>query len=585
MVAAIDEIENALSIPIPASERLVLDDSRRLTGPGLLWDRPGAVLDVLVEGFEVAEVARRWQAEARRVLDAVGWGEERTTGRLFDGGANLALSAPMDALYSAVFAAETAWHFCAAELLGETAGDFAAMTEDLRQVIARESNPPLIALMEAARAKGVDVLSDDDALSLGHGVGSQTWPVDALPAVEEVDWSRLHNLPVALITGTNGKTTSVRLAAAVAKAAGRVAGLTSTEFIQVGDEIVERGDFSGPGGARTLLRDRRLEIAFLEVARGGILRRGLPLRRAKAALITNVAEDHLGQYGINTVAELAAAKFAVQRTLADDGVLVLNADDAAVVAEAAHSPAAICWFSLDPDSPQIAAARAQGRPCAWLADDHLIFFDSSRPSQVIAADAIPLAMGGVARYNLRNALGVLCLARALRLDDAAIRAGLSGFRGDPRNNPGRCNEFVVGRARVFVDFAHNPHSIAAVTEALAGLPSRRRLLMVGHGGDRSDEAIRDLTRGAFAFQPDRVIATETPEYLRGRELGEVSAIIRAECLNLGLSEDDVIMADSPADGAAKALTCLQAGDVALLLVHSERARIFDLLAEAANRTA
>ena len=324
---------------------------------------------------------------------------------LFRSGVNLAISAPMDQLYSATFAAQTAWHFCAASVLEQAPGDFEAMIEDVMGVMAREANPRLIALIGAAAEQGVDVLCDDDALSLGHGIGSQTWPVADLPCPEAVAWQKLHDVPVALITGTNGKTTTTRLSAAIAKAAGKVVGITSTDFVRVGEEILERGDFSGPGGGRMLLRDRRLEIAYLEVARGGILRRGLPLRRARAALVTNVAADHLGQYGVNAVAELAVAKFAVHRTLVADGVLVLNADDSHVVAQAAHTNAAIWWFSLHHTAPQITAAVAGADPCAWLEGETLVFFDGRQRTEVIGVRDIPLTLGGAARYNISNALG------------------------------------------------------------------------------------------------------------------------------------------------------------------------------------
>ena len=135
---------------------------------------------------------------------------------------------------------------------------------------------------------------DDDRVSVGLGTGSLSWRTDEIPDPSTVDWSAVHDVPVLLVTGTNGKTTTVRLLGAIAAAASRVPGLTSTDRIEVGGDLVDAGDFSGPGGARTLLRDRRVEIAILETARGGMLRRGLAVDRADAALVTNIAADHLG---------------------------------------------------------------------------------------------------------------------------------------------------------------------------------------------------------------------------------------------------------------------------------------------------
>ena len=133
-----------------------------------------------------------------------------------------------------------------------------------------EANAPLVRLVQGAATRGIDRLLDDDALTLGHGAGAQTF--DAVHLPETPDWEALHDIPLALVTGTNGKTTTTRLIAAMGQVAGRVSGLSSTEFVRVGDQILDRGDYSGPAGARLLLRDPRVELGVLEVARGGILR-------------------------------------------------------------------------------------------------------------------------------------------------------------------------------------------------------------------------------------------------------------------------------------------------------------------------
>ncbi len=573
----IDELETALSIHSAQADNIRVDDVRRLTGPGLLWDHPGAVLDVFFEDIPPEPIIELWKRHARRVLDALGWQEEDLTHRIFSGGVNLAISAPMDQLYSAIFAAQTAWHFCAAELLNVPPDDFDAMIADVAGVMTKEANPPLISLIRAATQHGIDILCDDDEISIGHGIGSQTWTFDALPSPDEVDWGSLHNIPVAFITGTNGKTTTTRLLDAISRASGKVSGLTSTEFVRVDNDILDRGDYSGPGGARMLLRDQRLEIACLEVARGGILRRGLPTRAATAAAVTNVANDHLGQYGVNTVPELAQAKFAVHRTLAEQRILVLNADDAFVRAEAENTQATIWWFSLDPLNEKIRQARESGDHCAYLNDDSIVFFDGTTERQVLPVDGVPITMGGAARYNILNALVALSLARAMGLSMEAVQAGLSGFKPDARDNPGRCNEFAYNGARVFVDFAHNPHSIAAVCEALSGLPARRRFIMLSHAGDRSDREIQDVTVTALNFKPDVLVAAELEDYLRGRELGEIPVLIEQAALDFGFDRDQILSAPSPSQAAARILELIEPGDLALLLVLSEREKVLSLL--------
>lgn len=573
----IEELETALTIPCAQAGNIRVDDARRLTGPGLLWDRPGAVMDVFFDDIPASRVTELWDHHASRVLNALGWRDEGLTHRVFSGGVNLAISAPMDQLYSAIFAAQTAWHFCAADLLGAEPGDFAQLIADVKGVMTSEANPPLIALIKAVAERGVDILCDDDEISIGHGTGSQTWPFDALPAPGEVDWDALHNIPVAFITGTNGKTTTTRLLETIARASGKVAGLTSTEFVRVGDDILDRGDYSGPGGARMLLRDQRLEIACLEVARGGILRRGLPTKAATAAVVTNVANDHLGQYGVNTVPELAQAKFAVHRTLAKDGILALNADDAFVRAEAEVTRASIWWFSLDAQNDKIKQAREAGECCAYLHGDSIVFFDGTEEQEILPVGEVPLTMGGVARYNTLNALAALCLARAMGISFEAIRTGLASFKPDARDNPGRCNEFAYNGARVFVDFAHNPHSILAVCDALSELPAKRRFIMLSHAGDRSDQDISDVTATALNFKPNVIVAAELEGYLRGRELGEIPDLIEQAAAAHGFSADQIQRAASPSRAAAQILDQVAPGDIALLLVLSERDEVLKLL--------
>jgi cyanophycin synthetase len=591
MRPSVEELEEALEIPLPGSDRLYMEDSRRLTGPGLLWDKPGAIIEVVAIGWCPETLANVWHRQARRVLDGVGWNLEQCCSRPHENGINLAISAPMDQLYSAIFVAQAAWHYCASELLGTVPLPFEDMIADLNAVMVSEANPALISLQSAAAEHGVDFISDDDEVSLGHGCGSQTWAVSDIPPPGEIDWPRLHDVPVAMVTGTNGKSTCVRLAAAVATAAGKVAGVTSTDFVRVGDTVLDKGDYSGPGGARMLLRDSRLQVAFLEVARGGILRRGLALYRAQAALVTNVAADHLGQYGINTVPALIEAKFSVFRTLAPGGVLVLNADDAGLVTHArslrneiALQEKTVVWFSLHRDNPCIVESHSRGLPCGWLQHGVLHYSDGKTQQEVIAVVDVPITMDGAATYNVQNALGVMCLCIAFSLPVDAVRKGLGNFHSSPKDNPGRCNEFEVKGARVFVDFAHNPHSIAAVAATMKNIPAKRRLLMIGHAGDRSDEDINALTAGAFALQPEHIVIVELPEYLRGRESGEVSEVIRQQCLRGGLQQHQMSFCSDPLQGAARVLELLAPGDLALLLVHSQRDQVIELICHTKNST-
>jgi len=579
MAARFAQLEEALVIPVPEDPALVLDGCRRLLGPNLYGDSAGAVGDGLSPGFDPGRMLELWTGSARALSEALGWQAPIVT-RRFEGGASLFLPAPVDRLMTTAYLIEAAWYFTACELLGLADWGYERMTAELARIAALEANPALVALVGEAARRGVDRLLDDDAVTLGHGCGGRTFDTADLPAAP--GWTSLHDIPLALVTGTNGKTTTTRLIAAMGQAAGMVAGLSSTDFVRVGEDMLDRGDYSGPAGARLLLRDRRLELGVLEVARGGILRRGLPVTRARAAIVTNVAADHLGQYGINTVEDLAQVKLAVRRGLAQGGWLIINAGDAMVRAAAVGLAEAPVWFALDPDCDEIRLARSAGQPCGWLQDGVLMLSDGAAYTALIAATEVPLTLGGAARYNIENALGAALAARALGLRDDVIRATLATFRSDPKDNPGRANQFNIKGARVFVDFAHNPHSIAAVTSALAALPAKRRFVLLMHAGDRSDADIRALTEGALTLRPDCVVAAENPKYLRGRALGEIPALIRQAALDLGLAADQIVMAVDPLAGVSAVLERLAPGDLALLLVHADRDKVFAMLDAAAG---
>jgi cyanophycin synthetase len=553
-------------------------DSRRLTGPNLLLDRAGAVIDVALAPAEAEPAIAAWREEVQRLLGAVGWGGEKTAVRRFPGGASLAISAPLDCLYAATEVNEWAW--TAAETVLMDIGEppeTAEAAERLRGEIARERRPALLALREAARARGVSFFCGEEMVTVGLGAGSLSWPVRELPDPAAVDWSAIHDVPALLVTGTNGKTTTVRLLAAMLEAAGKVVGVTSTDHIAVGNETLERGDFSGPGGARMLLRDRRVEVAVLETARGGLLRRGLALERASAAGVTNIASDHLWDYGIHDLPSMAATKLVVARAVGQEGRVVLNAEDPELVRAARGVAAPVVWFALDPRHPPVPEHLAAGGGACLLEGDELVLREDGERRPVIAVGEVPVTFGGTARYNVANALAAIGLAAAAGVPVAAMAEGLRRFRSDPEDNPGRGNLIERDGVRVLVDYAHNPHGLAAVLNVAAALPAVRRLLLLGQAGDRDDEAVRDLARAAWPFRPDRIVIKELPEMLRGRQPGEVPAILEDELLRLGAPPESLSRAESELEGVRQALAWAQPGDLLVLLVHTQREEVLEAL--------
>jgi UDP-N-acetylmuramyl tripeptide synthase len=562
--------------------QLSLDEVRRLTGPNLLSDYPGAIADVFIQGLSQQTVVACWQKHLDHLLESLGWNEKHFS-RLYDGGASISLSAPMDLLYSACDVLELAWDCCVDELKGEHHTKINERLRDLQLVINEEVNPDLTALIKSANTHGVLCLSDDDEVSLGSGSRSQTWPINAFPKANEVVWSAFSQIPLALITGTNGKSTSVRLAAEIAKAAGMQAGVTSTDFIKVGNTIIDEGDYSGPGGARMLLRDKRTELAFLEVARGGLLRRGLPVNDATAALVTNIASDHLGQYGINTVDEIAHVKLMVAKAIKAPGsFIVLNADDTRLVKFApeffkASSPAPICWFSLQAGNPVIAKQIIEKRPCVYVENNHIIYSHETR--DVIAEiDQIPMTVNGTAKHNIENALGVVGLCKVMGINNTAIHSGLMRFGKNPGDNPGRGNIYHRNGAKIIVDFAHNAHSMQAVMNMAKNmaqaLPADGQIkVMFSHAGDRSNDEIIAVADAVHGLKPHTYILSELAGYLRGREIGEISDLVKKHLINKGIDTANIVEVTDPFAGTKYAVDKAKTGDLLLLFVLADRNKV------------
>jgi len=555
-----------------------LQDSRRLTGPNLLADGPGAVIDGQLNGVSTERFRSAWKTRIREILDAVGWFEETTAVRVYEGGITVFHSAPVDALYAATEVNEWAWAAAAADIgaVPQSPSSLADVSDRLRGSIGDESNPRLIKLRRAAAKHRVTFLSDDDEASVGTGEGAHTWTVKALPDPADVPWHAVHDIPRLLVTGTNGKTTTVRMIDAIARQAGRTSGFTCTDGIHVNGELVEGGDWSGPGGARAVLRDNRVEMAILETARGGMLRRGLAVDRAAGAMVTNVAADHLGEWGILNVHDVATAKLTVAKAVRHGGTLVINGDDEVLARAALRLGRKVTWTAVD----QSAAVCAQLRPeeVAWVAQDGWIvrvYQGMSEP--VVEISDVPATLGGAAAYNVSNALGAAALAHASGIEVPAIASGLAEFDPSPEKRPGRMNLFEIGGVTVLVDFVHNPHGLEAIGRLIGRLAPERLGLMIGHAGDRDDKAIIELAQAAWKLGPDRVAVKELTDYRRGREPGTVPEIIRREIMRLGAEAQVVSVHPDEVDATLGLFRWAQKGDLLLLSTQSQREQVLELV--------
>lgn len=557
--------------------KLELDDSRRLTGHNLLWQYPGAIIDAWVEGLDKMAVVDCWKKFAQQLLDGVGWSTQQTTSRIFDDGVSVAISAPIDALYAATEINEHAWRLCCDKLLVQEEHSLDATINQLKQIINDEVNPTLIDLIDASNKNQAPWLVDDDEFSLGYGASAKVWPINSLPKVSSLNWADFKRVPTAYITGTNGKSTTVRLTSTMVAAMGISCGVTSTDFIRVGQTIIDHGDYSGPGGARSLLRHRETQVALLEVARGGLLRRGLPIPQVDVAVITNIAEDHLGQYGINNLQALTQAKCLVAKALSDEGSLVLNADDTNLLAYADslqdNESLKICWFSLDKNNSAI--KNHTGDYC-FIDQKVMKAKFKGELIDIASVNEVPMCLDGAAKHNIQNALAAIATALHLGISVEAIRSGLLNFNSDQSDNPGRGNIFPYNGAKVIVDFAHNVHSMDAMAATWASIPADKKYLLLSAAGDRTDQEIQAMTRSALAMMPDEIVLADLPKYLRGRESGEIPQLMATVVEKI--KPDTVIrVTESPLQGAQIIINALLPGNIALLMALDQREDIAKLL--------
>jgi UDP-N-acetylmuramyl tripeptide synthase len=556
-----------------------LTDVRRLTGASLVLDRPGAAAETVLNDDQKDEIISAWTSHMRKILDAVDWPQEEIITRSYDGGATLLITAPIDALYAATDLIEAAWEMTEHEIQDERSEDFNAKIAELNEAIAEERNPNLLELASAAEENQVTLLSDDEIVSLGLGINCQKWDAEKTPSPAQVDWQAVSDIPVALVTGTNGKSTTVRLSAAICAAAGKTVGMSSSDWVRAGKDIIANGDYSGPEGARLALRDPRVDMAIIETARGGLLRRGLPIAKTAACLITNIASDHLGDYGIKDVPALADVKFTVAKAVATQGTLILNADDPLLVEKSKTFPGKISWYGFSINKDNFLDWHDGINPTVFVEDDQMMLAENGSITPLLRVKDFAPALGGVARYNVSNALGAIALTRVLGIDHLSITQGLKDFDSTPEDNPGRGNFMTVAGVNVLVDFAHNPHGISALADAVNNFPANRRLFLLGQAGDRSDEDIRAMAKAVRDANPDMIIIKEMETHLRGRELGEIPEMIRHELDRLDFPESKISHANSELEAVKRALDWAVPDDLLVLLIYDQRQETLDLLRE------
>jgi cyanophycin synthetase len=372
-------------------------------------------------------------------------------------------------------------------------------------------------------------------------------------------------IPVISVTGTNGKTTVTRMIGHVLKEMNWRVGMTTTDGIHIGDEIVSRGDTTGPHSARVVLSDPTVEIAVLETARGGITRRGLGYDWSDISVILNIREDHIGQDGIRDIEDLVHIKSLIAERVREGGTLILNADDEQCVrlienARIRRVNKQFIYFSLNDNHLLIRKYLDIGGAAFFVRDGWIIEATGRDECSVVEVSTIPVTMNGTAQFQVSNVLSAIAACRAYGVTRENVAAALKSFRND-EHNPGRANLYRVGAGHVMIDYGHNPDAFEAVSRMVALWTGRRVTAILGVPGDRDDRLIEDAGRiAARGF--NRIIIKEDKD-LRGRQRGEVAGLL---CRAVGetSSERECFIVLDEIEAFSKELKEMRHGDVTVI---------------------
>jgi cyanophycin synthetase len=376
-------------------------------------------------------------------------------------------------------------------------------------------------------------------------------------------------VPIACITGTNGKTTTARMLAHITKMAGYTPGLTTTDGVYIDGQRTVEGDMTGPVATRMVLADPKIDIAVLEVARGGLLRAGMGVPFVNVAAVLNVQSDHLGMKGIDTLEALAEVKRIVVEVARD--CAVLNADDEQVIRMSAHTDAKhLCYVTTNPQHAVVREhIRAGGRACALeagLNGQMITLYDKGRHIPLLWTHLIPATLEGRAMHNVSNAMFAAALAFSLDIKLDAIRQGLRTFDSTFFQAPGRMNVYDEHPFKVIFDYAHNAHAVSAMADLAGRLDVRgRRIVVVAGPGDRRDEDLRAIAL-AVAGRFDHYVCRRD-DGLRGRAPDEVPQMIAATLREQGVPDSAISLIPDEQQAIDAALRMGRPGD--LLLVFAD----------------
>nr|MBA3337722.1 cyanophycin synthetase [Chloroflexia bacterium] len=433
---------------------------------------------------------------------------------------------------------------------------------------------------------GIDFITSDIALSVrqnggaicevnaGPGFRMHTNPTEGHPrhvgrAVTEMLFPQggFSRVPIVAVTGTNGKTTTSRMIAHIMKIAGKRVGMTTTDGVYIDGTQIMAGDMSGPSSAQMVLKNPTIDFAVLETARGGILRSGLGFDRCNIAVVTNVASDHLGLRGVESLAELARVKAVVPASVLRDGATVLNADNQWTVDIARHARGEIIFFAMDEENAVVRDhIRERGKAVVLRHSrqgEMITVIEHKRETSLVLASQIPATFDGRARVNIANALAAAAAAVAGDCQLEHIRHALRTFTSSFFQTPGRFNLLEQGGKRILIDYCHNVAGLEAMADFLKRMDVEHTVAMISMPGDRSDDDVNAF--GELAGKTFQELIIREDKHTRGRARGEIATILSEAASRAGMNKDKITIILEELEAARAAVARAGKSDLVVLM--------------------
>lgn len=551
--------------------------SRRLVGPNLFFKETGTVLDIpLVDNRD--ELTRLFYQEANKILPALGWDDVKIAHKFFNNGVRYAITAPVDITMPACDVIDFIW-LSARE--GFEIGIFKTIEQakqELMPFINEDKNLVYRELYNLAKSKGFNAFRDKNKAYIGSGTGCYEFDLYS-DCIDSIDWQIIYDIPAVIVTGTNGKTTTVRLTDYICRMAGKITGYTSTDWVKVNDEIVDEGDYSGPTGHQFVLTSNKVEVALLESARGGLLKRGLIETFVDAAAVTNVSADHLGEDGVETVAELAEAKSIVFRTMGDGSHAVINLDNSYMKEKFDQLDGAKIVITQNPDQHNIGYYLSKADYACIVENGMFTWVGKDTKKYLLPVADAPITVRGFAKHNIENTMLAIVLAFKLGVGFEDIVAALKTYTNDTKINRGRANIFEWNNRVAVLDYAHNEAGMDSLLSMMKAYEKGGKVyLMVGTTGDRK-YLISAINNVIMKHDVDFIVLKETANYLRGAEPLELPLTIRKDLAEKGFDMSKTYISHGELEGVKYILDKLEDNDIAIFCCQAEIEEVANYLEE------